>query len=55
MFGEREAYSSESKIQQVKMAKSINTRVSNPKPVTGKPFPGDKQLGIDPDILLYKL
>ena len=35
------------------MAKTINTRVFNPKPLTEKPFTGDKCTFPDPDILLY--
>ena len=34
-------------------AKTTKTRVSKPKPVTGKPSPGDKHLGIEPAIILY--
>ena len=34
-------------------AKTIKTRVSKPKPVTGKPSPDEKHLVIEPAIILY--
>ena len=33
---------SDSKIKSVKVAKNVNTIVSNPNNLTGNPFPGDK-------------
>ena len=32
-----------------------NTKASTFKPIVGKPPPGDKTLGVDPDIRLYKV
>ena len=35
------------------MARYIQTRVSNTKPVTGEPFPRDKFPGFNPTIYFY--
>ena len=37
------------------MAKTINTRVSNTKPLTGNTFTGDKRPVFNPDICLYRV
>ena len=37
------------------MVKTNNVRVSNPKPLTRKPFPGETRPGINPAIFFYKV
>ena len=37
------------------MAKTTKTKVSNPQPLTKKPFPGEKHPMINPDIPFYKV
>ena len=37
------------------MSKTIKPRFSNPKPLTGKTFPGDKHPGLKPAISFYEV
>ena len=54
-FEESEKYFLIGIIKSVIMAKTTRTRVSNYKPFIGKPLPGDKRPGFNPDICLYEV